>query len=131
MTVLDATRLILKHFEENDTFDAEKDSGKIVLITLSPDIDREIILFALKKLEDAEIVGKAHDKNLFFLIKPLQSYEKTLTLQYETIKEIVTIINSACDELDAPQDKINELSVGPKDVNSLCWIIREMQKGKQ
>lgn len=134
MTVIDATRNLLKFFSENDVFKIKEDLKKVVTITLDETLDLDIVLLALTELAERGIVKplvlfgqKTFLPYGYVLTKPLVEYSQSLELCFENLSSIAETVNSFCDSLNLEKGRVNPLNVREEDIASLLIIIQTLQ----
>ena len=131
MTILDASNKLLEWFVKNDTFcltsipNGKDDFNKIVLITERPDVDRAAFLAALDEIEKIGVIKKksVDYNNYWILVKPLDSYEQTVTISGTTASIVAQIINQFCDVFKDDVDRCDAGRICEKDVKNLTNII--------
>lgn len=130
MTVLEMSHEVYGWFKNHDSFEMERDFKQIVLISIDEVEDKSLLLASLDGLEKAGLLKlqALKTKKYWFLTKPLATFEQTVSLNGELIREIALIINDFCDKIEDKTDLCDPLNVSPKDIRNLVLICGHYKK---
>ena len=124
MTVNDAQIALFTYFSENEIFDIDLHFNQVILVSLDPPIDKEIVVLALKQYEEQGLVSKLplEGKRVWVLTKPLSQYSQTIELHYSTLEALVKLINNFCEESGDDQNIVNPLQVDEKAIQNVIVL---------
>lgn len=132
MTIIEATSKLFTFLKTQDSIflpflapKNKKDDFSKIMGIFDPETeekDRECLILALEELEKTFILKKTKDKNLWFLQRPIEAYEQSVTLDYQTIISISAIINKFCDTIGDSADKCDPSNIQLKDIKNILAI---------
>ena len=103
VTVLDATSKLFVWFANKDSFCMEDNFSEAVVVSIDEEIDKACFHCALESmrkhgglLKKAEMKGKTY----WFLIRPLQSIEQTVTIGFDTVNMICAVLEDLSKNLE-------------------------------
>ena len=125
MLVIDASQLLLNHFQKYDIFDLENDFSKIILITEDKDKDCIVLVAALNRLEKSGIVTKSvvKKKEYWTLNQSLFSLSQSLTISATNALTIASVINNYCTITSNKIDLCDSFNIRDIDVSNLLTIM--------
>ena len=127
MTILEASNKLFDFFKTHDTFSFPENFKDIVLITENKPKEFGVIYLALKKLEEVKLI-KYHPVDLnefWYLEKPLDSYEQSITVSPNTASTISKIVNKVYENNDEKYES-DSLNINEKDINILLSLINSL-----
>jgi hypothetical protein len=132
MTILSVCIKLYQWFEENDYFDVDENFKKIFLISEKEDVDKGLLIASLKMLEAQGVISgsEVNGKSLFFLNKPLDSVEQSVTIDATTAVKIAKVLNEFCDDINDFKDVADPTDIKKKDILHLALILEAWQDGK-
>ena len=132
MTILEVSLKLYEWFEDNDSFDLDKNFKNIFLISEDVDLDKATLIGSLKKLESQGVISgtRINEKTLFVLTKPLASIDQQVSIDYSTAIKVATVINNFCDEINDHKDVADPAEIRTKDILHLALILEAWQKNK-
>lgn len=129
MTVNDAKIELFKYFSNNELLNLDEDFSKVILVSLEPEIDKEIVAAGLKEFESQGLIVSLNVKTqegvpprVWVLVKPLIQYSQTIELKYQTLAAISEIINGFCDIAGDDHNKVDPLNVTEHDIQNLVVL---------
>ncbi len=129
MNIQSAKNLLFDYFKNHDTFNLNDDFNKIVIVTETPEMDKGIVLLALKEYQSQGLLSSLYSKETscwaFVLNRPLEQYSQTVQLNYNTIKELTNFINEYCGE-DDKDSLVDSFNITEKDIQTLIVIAYEL-----
>lgn len=133
MTIDEAKLPLFTFFSKSEVFNLEEDFKKIIEITFSEKLDKEILKEALKSFEEQKIVTRINieKKDFWVLNKSLEQYSQTVELHYTTLAAITNIVNVFCEMNNTPEHKVNPLAITEKDIQNLTILANQGLKPKE
>mgnify|MGYP003629031113 FL=1 len=132
MTVLDTCISLYEWFENNDSIDTDRDFKSIFLISEDEDIDKALLIGALRKLEEQGVITGVNvgGRTLYVLNRSLDSIEQSVTIDAPTAMKVASVLNSFCDEISDHKDVADPSKILQKDIFHLALILEAWQQGK-
>lgn len=144
MTVLEATGILFKWFNDKNSLNIERDFESLITKNVNED-SKAAFLCALSELVDLGIVkktqietkeGKSSTVKIFWVLsKPLYTYNQTVTISHELAYSMASFLNPIYEKLGADSKKINPLKIVESDfTNALILLntsIEELDKRNQ
>jgi hypothetical protein len=130
MTLLDIRRELFTFFSKNDTFDLDKDLGKIFPLSEDKDLELALIKAGFAEFEEKEIVVKLiyDDKVVWALSKPLIEYSQTIELSFATVAALTDTINNICNQEGYDKGKVDPLNIKEIDIQNAILLINNFQQ---
>lgn len=127
MTIANANQKLFEYLKTNDSVflsnsKKKDDFLKIVTISESEERDRVALLLSLRGFEQRGILKKSDNEEFWILVKPLESYDQQITLDYDSIASISGIINKFCESNADKTDVCDLLDIRQKDIKNLILI---------
>jgi len=127
MTIVNANQKLFEYLKTNDSVylsntKKKDDFLKIVTLSDSEERDRVALLLSLRGFEERGILKKSDNEELWILVKPLESYEQQITLDYDSVASISGIINKFCESNANKTDVCDILDIRQKDIKNLILI---------
>ena len=104
MTVLDATSKLFLWFANKDSFCMEDNFSDAVVVSIDEEIDKACFYCALESMRKQGNLlkkSKVKEKTYWFLIRPLQSIEQTVTIGFDTVNMICAVLEDLSKNLEA------------------------------
>ena len=132
MTVVDTCISLYEWFENNDSIDTDRDFKSIFLISEDEDIDKALLIGALRKLEEQGVITGVNvgGRTLYVLNRSLDSIEQSVTIDAPTAMKVASVLNSFCDEISDHKDVADPSKILQKDIFHLALILEAWQQGK-
>lgn len=148
MTIQEIRVKFFEWFEEHDSFEIKRDFLSFSSIVEDPEEMRAGTIEALKDLEEYKFVrgceididkelyeakegeplDEAECRKYYILLKPMSSFEQTVSLGAGTSRYVAETINNFCDYIGDHRDFADPAEIKEKDIQNLVHIISMMEK---
>jgi len=131
MTIDDAKSALWDWFESNDSFEIERDSSKLLLLTDGETEEKDAcVIGALGDFVEMKFVKRCQykDKEYYILEKPIEMYEQTVSINHVTAKQFALTVNNFCEAIGDKTDWVTRGNIQEKDIRSLIAIINILEE---
>ena len=134
MTIQDIRVKFFRWFEENNSFEINRDYLKFMPIVEDPSETRAAVIESLKDLEEYKLVrkcegtDKGEKRDYYVLVKSMASYEQSVSLGSPTATYVAATINNFCDFINDHRDVADPAEIKEKDIQNLVHIIAMLEK---
>ena len=121
---MEASQKLWEYFSTKPSFLLEENFKEIIPISENEDSDKAGILAALEDMEKVEVVKiqEYNDKKYYILKRPIESYDQTVTITYQTAYMIGTVVNEFCEKIKDHTDACDLANLTEKDLRNVALV---------